>query len=573
MGSFRHEPARFDLDKELQRAEEGSAVRVLRESVESIQPDSAFAERLESRLRAGEHAATDLRASANSTSLRTRSGVAARPALRMWLLGTALAASVVAVFWLSVVSQRGVGGIVPVGAGASGTPLPTTLPAGVGSGGEFVPAGKVRHMILVHTTYAAATPQLTSTDWIDEVWIANGQQHYMMRLISTSPDSTRGKAADLLVGNSNAWAYYPKEYWQLSMGDTTEDFAYKMRYDARLLDGFVPDKEYIQSLKGQPNVTVHGGQMLDNIQVNTLESDGNAEPHVWIYAGSEAQWSPMQVLIFSRYNPFLRWSVAPWDRPTGIGWATPIAQITPIVKIDAGGPAQDRIDYVLWVTQDDRVVQQEYVIKPSARSTAGERVNKVKLVVDELLDESAVPADLFSFDVPEGVKTVNAMPVFTGLQVQALSGGHAEPSNWKVFNAPSRDFSLLMPSSAPNVNLNHGWRVFEAAQDGVTYGAAYKDVDTAPDGAAAAQWLGEQVPDVEVSMDGEEKSRKAITLDAYPGLEIGIQKADQTFARARVYVVGKRLYNIYAVAPSEKSAYSQELNLSLYLGSLTLLKK
>src|SRR5690349_5674590 len=114
MGSFRQEPARFDLDKELQRAEEGSAVRALRESVESIQPDSAFARRLESRLMSGEHAATDLRASVNGTSLRTRGGAVARPALRMWLLGAALAASVVAVFWLSVVSQRGVGGIVPV---------------------------------------------------------------------------------------------------------------------------------------------------------------------------------------------------------------------------------------------------------------------------------------------------------------------------------------------------------------------------------------------------------------------------------------------------------------------------
>jgi hypothetical protein len=197
----------------------------------------------------------------------------------------------------------------------------------------------------------------------------------------------------------------------------------------------------------------------------------------------------------------------------------------------------------------------------------------VKLSVDELLDEAAVPGDLFTFSVPEGVRTANAIAAFIGLQPQAESGGHAEPSNWQVYNSPSGDFSLLMPNTSPDVSLKEGWRTFEAEQGGVTYGTAYRDVPEAPDGAAAADWLAGQVPQLEVTMGGKVKSQKVIALGGYPGLEVGILRADSSFTRSRVYLVGKRLYDIYAVAASEQAAYSQELGLSLYLGSLTLLKK
>src|SRR4029453_8988489 len=89
------------------------------------------------------------------------------------------------------------------------TNLPTSLPTSVGSGGDFVPAGKARHMIIAHTAYDAGAVKPENPDWTEEVWIANGASHLIMRRTLVTYGTPTGLAADLVVSDTTTWEYFP----------------------------------------------------------------------------------------------------------------------------------------------------------------------------------------------------------------------------------------------------------------------------------------------------------------------------------------------------------------------------
>ncbi|MEO8286688.1 MAG: hypothetical protein ABI670_09655 [Chloroflexota bacterium] len=570
MATFREEPARFDLDKELDRAEECGATRVMYEAITRIEPDAAFAARLEARLRAGtqspSRSQTSMSGASSPLSPPNMRGLLMRPIVRMSFVGAALAVAVVGVFLLAILLRRD----LPLLPGMAGNPGNNTsqsaaLPTPLGGFSQFVPKGKVRHMVINHTNHTVGQPAPAAPDWTDEVSIANGSSHYLIRRTTTISQT---RIADILVGDQSVWAYYPQAYWKMSGPDKV----YKVAYDPGILSQYLPDKQFVDNLLSRTNSHAVSQETLNGVPVQVVESVGNAEPHVWVDAASRDQLSLMDVLVFPRYETYPR-SEFVWERPRQTGWVTPTVQVTPVVKSEPGSALLTSIDFRLWVDGDGRILRQEYTWNPTPRNQSQPMIFSTDIVLDEMLDASDVQPDLFTFKLPDpATVVVDAVGVVTQLGPPGTAGGSGNPSLWQVYTSPGHDFSLLMPGTAPAIALNNGWRSYELSNSNVTYGAAYFQYDDAPDPANAEARLAEDLPMVVASLNGTLKSKQQITLDSHPGWSLGIQRADGTFTRARVFISGKTLYTIYGTAPDENTAYSEDLGMSRFLNSFKLLE-
>lgn len=251
---------------------------------------------------------------------------------------------------------------------------------------DFVPSGKVRHLIITHENSA---PGQNPNTWTEDVWLSNGQKHPIMKKTDILPGLTT------LVDDNAAWTYGPQ------FGNNV----YKTDYDKKHFAEFIPDKQIIDEMLKQPNTRIVGNETLNNRPVMVLESLDNIPANVQITnAGNKPV---VEFASFSDGQPVVVHS----DR------STTSPDVTPTITL-SGSPTADLtevIDYRLWIdSQTYQVIQQSYnnrFLKPKA----GDKiiVYTRKITLDEVKEASDFPSDLFKFNAPAGASVVEAYHVFT----------------------------------------------------------------------------------------------------------------------------------------------------------------
>jgi hypothetical protein len=154
-----------------------------------------------------------------------------------------------------------------------------------------------------------------------------------------------------------------------------------------------------------------------------------------------------------------------------------------------------------------------------------------------------------------------------------------EQSAWKEFSSSEGAFSILVPGTpneqAISVNTEAGsidGHLFMVGRKDMSYLVAYADypdtliqkrtpdamLDGARDGAVA-------------NAQGKLLGELVISINGYPGRELKIESPDgQGIMKARIFMVGHRLYQVGVVTPKEKAL---SRNIGKFLDSFKLLKK
>lgn len=128
-------------------------------------------------------------------------------------------------------------------------------------GESFVPPGKVRHITIVHTyTRQGQTEGSFNGSFTEEVWLANGKSHLLMKNTSSLSSTT-------WIEEDAVYKYNPQ------LTPQRDDTVYKYPYAPQELALYVPnDFGYLMTL---PNARVMGDDTLDGRAVTVIESFGD----------------------------------------------------------------------------------------------------------------------------------------------------------------------------------------------------------------------------------------------------------------------------------------------------------
>jgi WD40 repeat protein/thiol-disulfide isomerase/thioredoxin len=302
------------------------------------------------------------------------------------------------------------------------------------SASDFLPPGKVRHLVITHET---SSPGEQATTWTEDVWLAAGDKHPLMKKTGIMPGLTT------LVGDQAVWTYG-------SQFSTTYDAilaVYRTEYDEKHFDEVIPNKQVIDGLLKQPNTQVVENTTLDGRPVMVIESTGNVPAIVT----SENVETLVEFATFSDGPPI--------DIVTGHPSTDPASKPKITVSPAKVEGLTEVIDYRLWIdSQTYQVVQQEYTNrflepKPGDKVVTYTR----RITLDELKDAGAFPTDLFTFKQPAGTTIVDAYHIFAPRLPQEQAVSEVSPS---AVTAPSvgayaPDFELpnVRPGS-PAVKLS-----------------------------------------------------------------------------------------------------------------------
>jgi hypothetical protein len=161
------------------------------------------------------------------------------------------------------------------------------------------------------------------------------------------------------------------------------------------------------------------------------------------------------------------------------------------------------------------------------------------------------------------------------LMLTALAHGRQTTMEWMTFRPEGGRFSILMPGT-PEVNAEtaqskygpYTTHIFIARGNGELFIAGW--VDYAPDFNFDVEGEIKANRDNFLKDTGKLLSEKKITLDGNPGLEFTAETTDgQRFITSRVYVVGKRPYQLIAITTNR----AELVNTNRFLNSFKLLPK
>jgi hypothetical protein len=139
---------------------------------------------------------------------------------------------------------------------------------------------------------------------------------------------------------------------------------------------------------------------------------------------------------------------------------------------------------------------------------------------------------------------------------------------WYTFTAPIDFFSVLMPRQLVDVGGRDGWNSY-GVKDGATTYMVEDTFNTILSPNDPNKWFEATLPSLVADMSGSLVGQKPVTLSGlYPGRELSIRRTDGRFTRSRIFLVGNRVYNVFAIAVNEKSALVPEID--RYLGSFAL---
>lgn len=208
---------------------------------------------------------------------------------------------------------------------------------------NFVPAGKIRHLVISNTASSIVTNFADETSTY-EVWLTNGATHLLLR--KKGP----GNNTDLLVGEDSVWDYNPTLY---------PSIVRNYPYDPKMLKNFVPNSNIVDQMLQLPNTHVVQNATLDGRPVLLIEQTGEAK------VGS----APDQV------------------NPQGI------------------------LSYRIWLDKTTyQALQHQHALREVRDGVFTDKVDTglSKIMLDEMKDSSDFPADLFTFEIPDGA-TIKAV--------------------------------------------------------------------------------------------------------------------------------------------------------------------
>jgi hypothetical protein len=219
------------------------------------------------------------------------------------------------------------------------------------TGGKFLPAGIVRHMVYTGTLTtdrrALGGTVETTEQHHEEFWLAQGQSHPLMRDVVTVPIS-----ATNWLDDSGYYSYEPAGGNTVSRSD----------YDPQVLVTLLPDPEIITKSLQIPNAYLVGNDALDG----------------------------RSVVVISYGDPNTM-------------------RAAPTSTATKGVPSYMNTVVTYWIDSETNQLLQyslESTIERGAQVGLIEKtVNKIAL--DELLPRSAFPADFFDFKLPEGAVMFN----------------------------------------------------------------------------------------------------------------------------------------------------------------------
>jgi hypothetical protein len=149
-----------------------------------------------------------------------------------------------------------------------------------------------------------------------------------------------------------------------------------------------------------------------------------------------------------------------------------------------------------------------------------------------------------------------AMPMGVLLTAAPARSQSATGSIWKMFNAETGGFSLLLPGE-PIESQSDGVTSYSVtrAKESVTYTVSYIDFPVnptkEPNGLTEA-FTG--IKDGIVEEGGKVQQEQAIVLKGgFPGKELRVAMPDGALTRVRSYIVGKRLYLVMVSTNNEKA--------------------
>ncbi len=465
----------------------------------------------------------------------------------------------------------------------------------------FVPAGKVRHIVVDYITEYTGVVQPASSQSV-EVWLANGQEHLLMRKITQTVGAPPQYQSEFVVNDEAAWYYNPAVVVTYDGSTTLSDrqnddgaVGYRMDYSPEFLAPYVPDPGIISDLLEQSNTQVTGNGTLDDRPYELVESLGN----VWQGAridrlSSLTTWSTMPVLQISKLfaDPDYVWVSRAGSVPPGVH-VTPEPSLPPIVTLLTGiaSTHSSNVDYSLWVdSETGRVLQAQAKTRifmtgdDGTTETEGYERQTMKIRTDELLDVSQVSSDLFAFSVPEGRQVDRAVPVFVRLVAPGTTTG--EQSSWQVYRSPDGDSMAVMPGEDGIDSQSDGWHLHTTILSDlpITFTVGYRDLDISQVTGDEHAMIESELATVVSRTRGIVLASGVVMLDGHAGKEVTIRGGDNAYTRMRVFLVGSRMYEIYASAPDNSvltfvsgsygSSYGKyDVGVGTFLTSLTLLSK
>jgi hypothetical protein len=139
--------------------------------------------------------------------------------------------------------------------------------------------------------------------------------------------------------------------------------------------------------------------------------------------------------------------------------------------------------------------------------------------------------------------------------------GAAAAADWQLFTSAEGGFSLLLPGKPTEqkqpVETNTGTIdavMYITEVDGTAYGAGFSDFPGETSAVDPADVLAGARDGAVQNVNGTVVDEKPIELSGYPGLEIAIElpadasAPDGAMYRARLYLIGNRLYQVIYVA-------------------------
>ena len=240
------------------------------------------------------------------------------------------------------------------------TPGVTPSPVASQQGSSYLPSGKVRHMKFSHTWDNGSFPNNRT----EEVWVANGANHPVMRLDTPDIAVSRPVKDQGLIF---MWVTGDAIYANYKFDTESVNTYLKYPYDPALMDLYFPrDMQNLISAAGA-NHTVTDTLLDNSIPVTLLESTHN-KPAV----------------------------LPPPDPSKPETWMT---------------------DVRLWVDKaTSLVLKQEYTTTYLSGPRAGTvQTEALRLLSNELIDESTLAPGFFAFTPPAGSRVVNASAPMAGL--------------------------------------------------------------------------------------------------------------------------------------------------------------
>ncbi|HET6312292.1 MAG TPA: redoxin domain-containing protein [Chloroflexia bacterium] len=370
---------------------------------------------------------------------------------------------------------------------------------------DFVPAGKVRHIVVTlrnESDVPTDPTRIVSRD----IWFANGDNHLLMRYTA---DQTDWSLVPVEPGIS-VYGAAPREVWltddALYVHKTGEpgpspaaNVVLKYPYDPDYLTTYGPNPDALADLqKRYPEAQVVENTVLDGHPVvKVLHRAGTGQAPAAGTPGSNSQ------------SPFARTTTYWIDTETG---------------------QYRRVE----------VVTQAEAAQGNAMQTF---TGTLRIERDEVLGAEQAAPGYFEFKLPEGATFIERERKVISFGMEEGAGG------WSEHLDVLGNFSVLMPRTPDYSFDGYGQTTLGAKEGSVTYGVKYSTLATGPLTPADPALL-ERTFEL-ARAEGRVLSQQDITLGAYPGREYRLTDANGNYRIWRVYVAGQRVYTVFAIAPDE----------------------